>query len=59
MSLDPSTQRALEGALFKLGVSAGQIKENPTKAGMCFVFGRLSPAKPDPLSTPSKDENAA
>lgn len=59
MSLEPSTKRALEGALLKLGASKKEIEDNPTKAGMRVVFGDLIDPKPDPLPNPSKDENAS
>ncbi len=48
-------REALEGALRKLGVPEAEITRNPTKAGIRFVFGALSSAKPDSLPTPSKD----
>lgn len=47
--MKPDTQRALEGALLKLGVPIEDIAENPTKAGMRFVFGVPSPSRAEPL----------
>lgn len=37
----PDALRALEEALSDLGVPKKEIAENPTKAGMQFVFGAL------------------
>ena len=57
--MNAKEREALEGALRKLGVPEEEIKKNPTKAGIRFVFGDLSSSKANPLSTPSKDENAS
>jgi len=52
-----ATRKALERALSELGVPEGEVKENPTKAGMKWLFGDLSPGKPSQAPFPSPDEN--